>query len=216
MPEVKICGITRPADGRLAAQAGATYVGTVLTPGFSRSVDIPTAQAVAEAAGIPLVILLVDPTLDQALAAARETGASVVQLHGREAPATVARLRASGPWTVWKAAPVRDAADALTALDRYGDAADGLLFDGWHEKLPGGTGTRFPWRSLAAIRDRFAPGQRFVAAGGLNPDNVGEAVSILRPHVVDASSGVERRVGVKDPAKVRSFVRAAQGNGGDS
>ncbi|MYH50108.1 MAG: phosphoribosylanthranilate isomerase, partial [Gammaproteobacteria bacterium] len=60
------------------------------------------------------------------------------------------------------------------------------------------------------------PGQRFVAAGGLNPGNVAEAVSILRPHVVDASSGVERRVGVKDPAKVRGFVRAAQGNGGDS
>ena len=216
VPEVKICGITRPADGRLAAQAGATWVGTVLTPGFSRSVDIPTARAVAEAAGIPLVVLLVDPTLDQAVAAARDTGAAVVQLHGREDPATVDRLRASGPWTVWKAAPVRDAADALDALDRYGAAADGLLFDGWHEKLPGGTGTRFPWRSLAGIRDRFAPGQRFVAAGGLNPGNVAEAVSILRPHVVDASSGVEGRVGVKDPAKVRGFVRAARGNGGDS
>ena len=216
LPEVKICGITRPADGRLAAQAGATWVGTVLTPGFSRSVDIPTARAVAEAAGIPLVILLVDPTLDEAVEAARATGASVVQLHGREDPDTVARLRASGPWTVWKAAPVRDAADALTALDRYGAEADGLLFDGWHEKLPGGTGTRFPWRSLAGIRDRFAPGQRFVAAGGLNPGNVAAAVSILDPHVVDASSGVERRVGVKDPAKVRGFVRAARGNGGDS
>ena len=216
LPEVKICGITRPADGRLAAQAGATWVGTVLTPGFSRSVDIPTARAVAEAAGIPLVILLVDPTLDEAVEAARATGASVVQLHGREDPDTVTRLRASGPWTVWKAAPVRDAADALSALDRYGAAVDGLLFDGWHEKLPGGTGTRFPWRSLTGIRDRFAPGQRFVAAGGLNPGNVAEAVSILRPHVVDASSGVERRVGVKDPAKVRGFVRAARGNGGDS
>ena len=215
VPEVKICGITRPADGRLAAQAGATYVGTVLTPGFSRSVDIPTARSVVEAAGLPLVILLVDPTLDQAVAAARDTGASVVQLHGREDPETVARLSASGPWTVWKAAPVRDAADAQSALDRYGDAADGLLFDGWHEKLPGGTGTRFPWRTLAGIRDRFAPGQRFVAAGGLNPDNVAEAVSILRPHVVDASSGVERRLGVKDPAKVHGFVRAARGNGGD-
>ena len=216
MPEVKICGITRPADGRVAAQAGATWVGTVLTPGFSRSVDIPTARAVAEAADLPLVILLVDPTLDEAIAAARDTEASVVQLHGREDPDTVARLRAAGPWTVWKAASVRDAADALNALDRYGAAADGLLFDGWHEKLPGGTGTRFPWRSLAGIRDRFAPGQRFVAAGGLNADNVAEAVSILRPHVVDASSGVERRVGVKDPARVRGFVRAARLTGGDS
>lgn len=216
MPEVKICGITRPADGRIAAQGGATYVGTVLTPGFSRSVDIPTAQAVAEAADLPLVILLVDPTLAEAVAAARETGASVVQLHGREDPDTVSRLRASGPWTVWKAAPVRDEADALSALDRYGDAADGLLFDGWHEKLPGGTGTRFPWRSLAGIRDRFAPEQRFVAAGGLNAGNVAEAVSLLRPHVVDASSGVERRVGVKDPAKVHGFVRAARGDGGGS
>ncbi len=216
MPEVKICGITRPADGRVAAQAGATWVGTVLTPGFSRSVDIPTARAVAEAADLPLVILLVDPTLDEAIAAARDTGASVVQLHGREDPDTVARLRAAGPWTVWKAAPVRDAADAEAALDRYGPTADGLLFDGWHEKLPGGTGTRFPWRSLAGIRDRFAPGQRFVAAGGLNADNVAEAVSILRPHVVDASSGVERRVGVKDPARVRGFVRAARLTGGDS
>lgn len=215
-PEVKICGITRPADGRVAARAGATWVGTVLTPGFSRSVDIPTARAVAEAAGLPLVILLVDPTLDQAVAAARATGASVVQLHGREEPDTVIGLRAAGPWAVWKAAPVRDAADARAALDRYGAAADGLLFDGWHEKLPGGTGTRFPWQSLAGIRDRFAPGQRFVAAGGLNAGNVAEAVSILRPHVVDASSGVERWVGVKDPGKVRAFVRAARLNGGGS
>jgi phosphoribosylanthranilate isomerase len=191
-------------------------VGTVLTPGFSRSVDIPTARAVAQAAGLPLVILLVDPTLEEAVAAARETGASVVQLHGREEPETVARLRAAGPWSVWKAAPVRDAADARTALDRYGGVADGLLFDGWHEKLPGGTGTRFPWTSLAGIRDRFAPGQRFVAAGGLNAGNVAEAVSILRPHVVDASSGVERRVGEKDPAKVRGFVRAARLNGSGS
>ena len=214
MPEVKICGITRPADGHLAARAGATYVGTVLTSGFSRSVDAATARAVAEVAGLPLVILLVDPTLDEAVTAARATGASVVQLHGREDPTTVSRLRARGPWTVWKGAPVRDAADALTALDRYGGDVDGLLFDGWHEKLPGGTGTRFPWRSLAGIRDRFAPGQRFVAAGGLNPDNVAEAVSILRPHVVDASSGVELRVGVKDPAKVRGFVRAARDAGG--
>ena len=210
LPEVKICGITRPLDGRVAAQAGATYVGTVLTPGFSRSVDVPTARAVAEAADLSLVILLVDPTLDDAVAAAHATGASVVQLHGREDRATVSRLRASGPWKVWKAAPVRDAADAQAALDRFGEAADGLLFDGWHEKLPGGTGTRFPWHSLAGIRDRFAPGQRFVAAGGLNPDNVAEAVAILRPDVVDASSGVESRVGVKDPAKVRGFVHAAR------
>ncbi len=210
MPEVKICGITRPHDGRVAAQAGASYVGTVLTPGFSRSVEVATARAVAEAAGVALVILLVDPTLDDAVAAARATGASVVQLHGRESPTTASRLRASGPWMVWKAAPVRDAADARAALDRYGEAADALLFDGWHEKLPGGTGTRFPWRSLAGIREGFAPGQRFVAAGGLNPENVAEAVSILRPDVVDASSGVESRLGLKDPARVRRFVRAAR------
>ena len=216
MPEVKICGITRPLDGRVAAEAGATYVGTVLTPGFSRSVDISTARAVADAAGVALTILLVDPTLEAAVAAARETGATVVQLHGRESPGTVSRLRASGPWKVWKAAPVRGPADAEAALQDYGGAADGLLFDGWHAKLPGGTGTRFPWEDLAGIRDRFAPGQRFVAAGGLNPGNVAEAVSILRPHVVDASSGVESRVGVKDPAKVRRFVRAARLAGGDS
>ena len=207
---MKICGITRPADGRAAARAGANYVGTVVTPGFSRSVDLATARAVGEAAAVPLVVLMVDPALDDAVAAARETGAAVVQLHGREDPGTVSRLRASGPWKVWKAAPVRGLADAVAALDRYGEHADGLLFDGWHEKLPGGTGTRFPWRSLAGIRDRFAPAQRFVAAGGLNPGNVAEAVSTLRPDIVDASSGVERRVGAKDPKKVRAFVRAAR------
>ncbi len=215
-PEVKICGITRPADGRVAARAGATYVGTVLAPGFARSVDVPTARAVAEAAGLPLVVLLVDPSVEDAVAAARATGASAVQLHGREDPATVARVRARGPWAVWKAAPVRDAADARAALDRFGEVADALLFDGWHEKLPGGTGTRFPWRSLVDVRGRFPPGQRFVAAGGLVPGNVAQAVSILRPDVVDASSGVERGTGVKDPVKVRDFVRAARGGGGGS
>ena len=212
-PRVKICGLMRSEDARIAAEAGADYVGTILSPGFSRSVEIPTAQAVAHAAGLPLVAVFVDPRLEDAVSVAQAAGASVVQLHGDETPELATLLRDRGPWRVWKAKQIRSAEDAESALELFRYAADALLLDGWDPDLRGGAGVRFPWDRLAAVRRQFAPDLEFVAAGGLTPDNVSEAVSTLLPDVVDVSSGVELELGVKDPEKVRRFVERARAGG---
>lgn len=206
----KICGITRVDDAGLAGRAGADYVGAILTKGYRRSVPPETAAGFPEAAGRPLVAVTVDETLGDLVALARRSGASVLQLHGDEPPETLAALRNEGEWELWKALRVRSAGAVLSALDRYGAVADGMLLDGWHPEHRGGSGIRFPWDLVEPVRDRFPPGIRFVAAGGLQPDNVAEAVRRLRPDVVDVSSGVEISYGIKDAARVRAFIRNAR------
>lgn len=214
---VKICGLTRLDDARAAAAAGADYLGAILSPGFSRSVPVERAarfRSVAEGTpghAVPtLVAVLVDATLADATAAARASGAGVLQLHGGEPPSFLRGLRREGPWTLWKALQVRAADDVARALEDYGDVADGLLLDGWHEGRGGGVGARFPWEVVETVRAAFPAGLAFIAAGGLSPSNVAEAVRRLAPDVVDVSSGVEGRVGEKDGAKVRDFIRSAR------
>lgn len=200
----------RVQDAGLAGRAGADYVGAILTPGYRRSVAPETAAAYPEASGRALVAVTVDEPLDRLVDIARRSGAAVLQLHGDEEPEVLAALRDEGDWELWKALRVRSADAVLTALDRYGAVADGMLLDGWHPEHRGGSGIRFPWDLVEPVRDRFPADLRFVAAGGLQPGNVAEAVRRLRPDVVDVSSGVEIAHGVKDAARVRAFIRNAR------
>ena len=207
---VKICGITRTEDAVVAAHAGADYVGAILSPGFGRSVPIENAVAYGAETGLPVVGVTVDETLEALVRLGEEAELSVLQLHGTESAELVAELRDAGPWRVWKALRVRTADEIREALDRYGSAADGLLLDGWHPEHRGGSGVRFPWDLLSPLRGGFPDGLTFIAAGGLTPENVGDAIHHMRPDVVDVSSGVEIAHGVKEPGRVRSFVRGAR------
>ena len=83
---------------------------------------------------------------------------------------------------------------------------DGFLLDAWHPRLRGGTGASFSWPEIAGVREGIPPELEVVVAGGLNPENVREAISILNPDVVDVSSGVESAPGVKDLGLVRDFI----------
>lgn len=209
--QVKICGLTRPADAEYAAAAGADYLGCVLVPSSPRAVDAERARGVSSAApGVPLVLVVAGLGVTELEAAATVAGASVLQLHGDETPDLVRALRSRGPWRVWKGVRVRDAASAREALDRWGGIVDGILLDGWAPHQLGGTGTPFPWEEVASLRPAVPEGTLLIAAGGLKPENVGRAVSLLRPDVVDVSSGVESTPGVKDPARVREFVLRAR------
>jgi phosphoribosylanthranilate isomerase len=114
---------------------------------------------------------------------------------------------------VWKAVRPRDGDEFAAAAVRYGGAVDALLLDGYSAQARGGTGVSFPWQAVADRLDLLPPGVALVAAGGLRPDNVAEAAAILRPAVVDVSSGVEASPGVKDAAAVRAFVAAVRGLG---
>lgn len=204
---MKICGLTRREDALHAAGAGADYLGVILVPGSPRALTPAMARDLLSGIEVASVMVVADMDFDLLLEAAGEIRPWVIQLHGREKPEMVARVRAAGPWEVWKAFGVREPKDVGTALCQYGGAAHGLVLDGWHPERLGGTGTAFPWARVREIRKEFPPDLDLVAAGGLVPGNVDEAIGYLRPQVVDVSSGVERAVGIKEESRVEAFIR---------
>jgi indole-3-glycerol phosphate synthase/phosphoribosylanthranilate isomerase len=203
---VKICGITNAEDARTAVDAGADAVGFVFWPKSPRSVDTATARAIA--ATLPPFVLrvgvFVDATPDEMKRVADAVGLDIVQMHGSEPPEVVAQA----PRRAVKAIRVGPGFQPQDAL-RYDGAAAGLLLDTRVDGAqPGGTGQTFDWSLIRPVRE----GTSFLAlAGGLTPENVGEAIATVRPDAVDVSSGVESAPGKKDAAKVRAFVDAVRG-----
>ena len=212
IPRVKICGITRPDDGRHAARAGADAIGLVFYPPSPRYVS-PRQAADIVAALPPFVTtvgLFVDAPPEQIAALLEQVPLDMLQFHGDESPEYCAAFQR--PWI--KALRMRDGVDPRAEADRYGAAgARGLLVDSYVPGVPGGTGERFDWDRLPAN-----PSLPLVLAGGLDPANVAEAVRRVRPWAVDVSGGVEvigidgrRQGGIKDPGAVSAFIRAARG-----
>lgn len=212
--KVKICGLTTVEDAVAADAAGADYLGMVLSQGFGRSLLPDDGVEVGLVVEAPVVAVLVDESPSEAERIARLVEASVIQLHGSESPEYVAELRRRGSWAIWKAVSVRRPDDVIRTIEAMGSFVDGLLLDGWHPSRPGGSGVAFSWKDAAAVRDAFPPGLDLIAAGGLTPLNVAEAVSVLRPDVVDVSSGVELHPRRKDHELVRSFIENARKGGG--
>lgn len=207
MTEVKVCGLMRHEDAAVAAEAGARWLGVILAPGFKRSVTADDARIMLGGFQARRVGVFVDEDELILRSVAEKAGVDVLQLHGDESPDFAARMREAG-WEVWKAVRARHADDFSAAAARYAGAVDALLVDGYSPDTHGGAGVRFDWEAVAARRDELPSGMRLIAAGGLRPGNVADAVRILRPHAVDVSSGVESAPGRKDPQAVREFVRA--------
>jgi phosphoribosylanthranilate isomerase len=207
---VKICGLCRREDVLAADEAGADYLGVVLTGGFSRSVEPDRAAEFLEGVRAQAVAVLVDEEAGEAVRLALRVGAGVVQLHGEESPEVVAAVAAAGPWAVWKAVRVRGADDLEGAVARYGAVADGLLLEGWREGVTGGGGARLAGTLASRAGEAIQGAADFVLAGGLGPANVFDAVARFRPDVVDVSSGVEAAVRRKDPDHVHRFVSEAR------
>jgi len=213
--EVKICGVRDAATARAALGAGADWIGLVFWPRSPRALT-PAEAAAAVAEGAPRRVgLFVDPddaAIDAVLAA---LPLDLIQLHGSESPERASAIRARFGLPVMKALGIAEAAD-LGALDRYAGAVDRFLLDSKPrpgDALPGGNGHGFPWH-LAASRPIPRPdGAPWMLAGGLTPDTVAAAIAASGAGAVDVSSGVERARGVKDPALVAAFVRAARGGG---
>lgn len=211
MAQVKICGITRPADLSAAAEAGARYAGFVFFPKSPRHLSVEAAAALAAEGppGMARVGLFVNPD-DAALDAVLDrVPLDIIQLHGAETPARVAEVKARTGLAVMKAVGIAVPAD-LDALWDHGLVADLLLVDAKAPPdavLPGGNGLSFDWRLLAGRR-MLKP---WMLAGGLTPANVAEAVRLTGAPGVDVSSGVESSPGAKDPDLIRAFVAAAQG-----
>lgn len=208
--EIKICGLSTPETLDAALGAGADMVGMVFFAPSPRHVDLATAAALAARARgragiVALTVDADDATLAAIVDAARP---DMLQLHGKESPGRVAAVRVRFGLPVMKAIGIATAAD-LARLSAYADVADRLLLDAKPPKgalLPGGNGVPFDWNLLAGL-DLTRP---FMLSGGLDPDNVGEAVRRVRPPGIDVSSGVERAPGIKDPARIAAFLRAAR------
>ncbi|WP_296420991.1 phosphoribosylanthranilate isomerase [Pseudooctadecabacter sp.] len=206
---IKMCGLRSAGDVTAAVAAGAAYVGFVFFEKSPRHVTIDEAAALAVEVpvGVVKVALVVNPDdafLDRLL---DRVAIDMVQLHGSETPQRVADIRARYGLPVMKAIGVADAAD-LAQIDVYADVADQLLIDAKPPKggdLPGGNGLAFDWRLLA---DRKYWTKPWMLAGGLTPDNVGEAVRLTGARQVDLSSSLESAPGVKDAAKIAAFGQA--------
>ena len=206
---VKICGVTNADDARIAEEAGADYVGFVLTTGFARSLALTEAPHVAAATGLPRVAVVVDESPEEAARRADAIDAAVVQLHGNEDADHVAALRRLGDWAVWKAVRARAPEEVRAAVAALADLVDGFLVEGWREGVVGGGGVALAVEP-AAVRAAVPGSHDFVMAGGLTPEGVAAAVARFTPDVVDVSSGVERTVGHKDAARVHAFVRSVR------
>ncbi|MDP8916207.1 MAG: phosphoribosylanthranilate isomerase [Pseudomonadota bacterium] len=206
---VKICGLATPDAVEAALQGGATHLGFVFHPKSPRDIDPLMAAELAGMARGRAASVAVTADPDDALLErlARDLAPDFVQLHGRETPERLGEVRARTGAGVIKALSVARAADLDGASD-YEDLADHLMFDAKPESgdLPGGTGAAFDWSILAGRR--FA--KPWFLAGGLTPANVAEAIAATGAPGVDVSSGVESTPGVKEPASIAAFLRAAR------
>lgn len=207
---IKICGVTTVADALCAVQSGAGAVGVNFFPQSPRFVEESRAREIAAVLpeGVTCVGVFVDPELAQ-LEAAVGVGLHAVQLHGDESPALLAHFRAL---PVIKA--FRLGADGLAPIKAFLDQTQLLgcppamvLIDAFRPGAYGGTGTMADWATAAHYADLAGP--PLVLAGGLNSENVADAICIVRPAAVDTASGVETAPGVKDAAKTEAFVSAA-------
>ena len=199
---VKICGITNPTDALAAAEAGADAVGLMFYEPSPRHVSLPVAAEIARELS-PFIIkvgVFVDAPETVVLRAIGECGLNIVQFHGSETPEYCQLF----PVMTIKAFRIQDA-ESLEALPNY--KTDAWLLDAFVADKLGGTGAKFNW-DLAVEAQKL--GRPLFLAGGLTPENVGEAVRRVRPYAVDVSSGVEASPGKKDHAKVRAFVQVAK------
>jgi phosphoribosylanthranilate isomerase len=214
---IKICGNTSLEDAQLAVEAGADAVGFVFAQSPRR---VSAAQVAAIAPQLPATIekigVFVDASLDEIVSAVREAGLTGVQIHAQSDPDLPADLRVRlGPELQilrvvhFEVGAVESVADQVERLARN-PHVDGVLVDSRTATAVGGTGVKFDW--AAARKAVFNDGRslKLVVAGGLNPENVTEAIATLRPWGVDVVSGVEAAPGRKDRAKVKDFVTRAR------
>ena len=198
---VKICGLTTPEAVKAAHDAD--YAGFIFYPPSPRYVTPAKAAQLAQDLHPPAVAVTVDADDEFLQEIAQGLKPNYIQLHGEETPERAREIRAKFGIPVIKAVRVADSDDAAKA-HAYEDIADMLLFDARPPKgMPGGNGVAFDWHILA--HRSFA--KPWFLSGGLEADNVEEALRISGAKMVDVSSSLESAPGIKDPAMVRAFIK---------
>jgi phosphoribosylanthranilate isomerase len=202
MVKVKICGMTSIEDTLLAVEGGADAVGFIFYKKSPRAVSESTVKKIIAALPpfVETVGVFVDESADRINHIADSCKLSAVQLHGNESPEFCKTIRHK----VIKAVRVKDK-DSFDGLGSYKVSA--FLLDAFSDEQQGGTGATFDWR-LASEGKIYGP---VILAGGLDPSNVAHAIQKVKPYAVDVCSGVERSPGIKDPVRLKEFLKAAKG-----
>lgn len=207
-PDVKICGLTTAEAIDRAVARGASHIGFIFFPKSPRNITPEDAGVLADAVRGKVKIVAVtvdagDEEIDDIVSFLRP---DILQLHGHESPERVLHLKALYGLPVMKVFSVSEASD-LDRVDAYIGVADRFLFDTKAPKgaqLPGGNGVSFDWTLMASLDD----GVDYMLSGGLNKDNVAQALSSTRATGVDVSSGVESAPGIKDLTMIDAFFDA--------
>ncbi|MEB3233332.1 MAG: phosphoribosylanthranilate isomerase [Leptolyngbyaceae bacterium] len=209
---IKICGITQPDQGVAIARLGATALGFICVPTSPRYVTPAQIQAITQplldphfrSSPVDRIGVFVNESLEKITQTVAQGQLNGVQLHGDESIEFCQQVKATLPQIeLIKAFRIRNAT-ALVSVYAYAAIADALLLDAYHPTLLGGTGHTLDWSLLQS----FQPGCPWFLAGGLNPDNVGDAIAQVHPDGIDLSSGVERSPGQKDLAQVKHLFDA--------
>jgi phosphoribosylanthranilate isomerase len=214
---IKICGNTSLEDARFAAECGADAVGFVFAPS-PRQVDAKLVRRITEK--LPRQVekygVFVDAGFDEIVSTVAAAGLTGVQLHRSSDALLPLRLRQHFAHFPARLGILRvlhykehEFEQQLTELSGD-DSLDGVLVDSSSQRAVGGSGTSFNWLEARNSFVQASPHLRLIAAGGLAPENVKQAIQVLRPWGVDVVSGVESAPGKKDPARVLAFIRAAQ------
>ena len=198
---VKVCGNTALETAMVAVEEGADMLGFIMVPGTPRSISVRHARKIVRElpAHVDTVGVFVDQAIGEVEQVAATVGFTVVQLHGEETWEDAASL----PYPLVKAVRLDSAAAAAAVNWPPGET---LLADAHASGMLGGTGRTFPWEWVEDLALRY----RLILSGGLAADNVGAGIHALRPWGVDASSRLESSPGVKDPDRIRAYVRAAR------
>jgi len=212
MVDVKICGLSTPETMDGAIAAGASLVGLVFYPKSPRHVSLEKAAALAaRARGKARIVALIVDADDAAIAAIdKAVKPDLYQAHGVETPERISAIGVLTGKPVIKAIKVKDEADVAGAA-LFAGSASLVLFDAkapesLKHALPGGNGLAFDWSLLG----KGGSQEGFILSGGLNPQNVAEAIRATGAPIVDVSSGVESAPGVKDLSLIRKFIEAAK------
>ena len=197
MTEVKICGLMRHDDIQYVNECHPDMAGFIMAPGFRRTLNMETAEQLVQEleTDITPVGVFLDQGINDVLGIVKTCGFKAIQLHGSESPEYISELKDDSGLTVIKSFKMSDEQD-IGSIEN--SPADLVLLDGGC-----GEGKGFDWTLIGNIR------RRYILAGGLDPDNVGNAIRTLQPFAVDTSSGVETD-GIKDKNKIKRFVQAAR------
>jgi phosphoribosylanthranilate isomerase len=209
---VKICGITQKGDLDAAAAAGADAVGFVVGADDSpRNISLEKAEKLFMQVPpfVKSVLVTVTTTFDELAETFEKLNPDVIQLHGKEMPAAASvRLKIPSARLIW--AVDANSPDTLEAASQASEIFDAVLLDSSVDGRYGGTGIVHDWKLSRRVRQVINP-KPLILAGGLNPENVTEAVRVVEPYAVDVSSGVEVQPGIKDHKRMISFIKNAKG-----